>query len=119
MIWIAIVTLAKDKIKKKIKEFLNPDLSKMTYKPSNILNNIQKEYNNLQSTLSMNIISVKDELSRKIFSKNKKKRKQIKKDIIEEESYEKINMIEVFKKAITILKKLVLDIIQLIKSYIV
>ena len=119
LIWVAIVTLAKDRIKKKIKQFLKPQ--NIDYEPSPIYENIQSEYNNLKTTLSLNIISIKDELASRIISKKKKQKKKnpIKEDIIEtlDEDEEPINMYETFSKAMDILKKLFYDIFNKITSY--
>jgi hypothetical protein len=114
MIWVAIITLAKDKIKQKIKNFLNP---KFKFDTSQLIIDFEQEYQNLKKTLNMNIISIKDELS-----KYKKSKKCDKHDIVEykddkiDKTNDGINMYEVIIKTIEILKNLGSDIIHKIKS---
>lgn len=107
MIWVGIIILAKDKIKEKIKKIIKSKSNE--YRPSDLLVNIQHEYNNLENTLNMNIISIKDDINSKKLNKI-----NIKKDIIELnlEKDEEVNMYEMFQKTVKILKKIVRDLLN-------
>ena len=119
LIWIAIVTLAKDKIKSKIKQFFNIKSENLD-NTSQILDNIENEYNNLKNTLDMNILSIKDELSYSSI-KSKPKPKIIKKDILEESNFNidyRLNIYDIFKKTLNILRGLLVDMLDKLRNYI-
>ena len=121
LVWVGIITLAKDKIKKKIKQFLYPNSKNIEYniEVSDIYNNIEHEYQDLKNTLDLNILSIKDQLSyyRPV--------KSVKEDIVEYEKEEnmdddddELDFYQIFKKTMNILKKLVKAIMNKIKKYI-
>lgn len=116
LIWIPILILCK----KKILKFFNLDKKsnneeKYHIEHNKLLEDIEKEYSDIQMVFDTEILSIKDELMNKNFPI------KIKKDIIEEtiveNDNENINMYKIFNKSLNILKELFLNIIEKIKSY--
>lgn len=117
LIWVAIVVLAKDKIKNKIKSWLNIQ-SVEEPKPSFIVENIEREYYDLKNMLDMNVLSIKDEMSKKIIRKSEKIEEKIKEDIIKEEHDKmEINVAELFNKTWNIIKKLIYNMLGRLQNY--
>lgn len=113
-IWIAIVTLAKNKIKQKIKSILYKDDNEDQH--STIYKNIEQESFNLQNTLNLNVVSIRDELQK--IKKKPKKKRAIKEDILEEPEIEEdeLDIFLIFQKTREILSKLISAIIKKIKE---
>lgn len=117
LIWVAIVVLAKDKIKNKIKSWLNIQ-SVEEPKPSFIVEDIEREYYDLKNMLDMNVLSIKDEMSKKIIRKSEKIEEKIKEDIIEEEHDKmEINVSDLFNKTWNIIKKLIYNMLGQLQNY--
>ena len=117
IIWIGIITLLKDKLKKKIKTFLNIN----TYNQSNqnIIDNLHKEYQIFKHTLNTNIISIKDELSNKIFktyNNNNNNNNNNNRDN-EKIKTNELDMFKIFEKTKHILKNFIINVITNIKHY--
>lgn len=113
-IWIAIVTLAKNKIKQKIKSILYQDDNEDQH--STIYKNIEQESFNLQNTLNLNVVSIRDELQK--IKKKPKQKRAIKEDILEEPEIEEdeLDIFLIFQKTREILSKLISAIIKKIKE---
>lgn len=125
IVWIAIITLAKDKIKKYIKDFFNIKTTpNKSVQPSNIFNEIHNEYIDFKNTLDLNVISIKDQLSlqKPVIRKKSKKLKHVVSEYKEinesdeEEEEDDLDFYNIFKKSIDILRKLVKTIIKKIKK---
>ena len=130
LIWVAIIVLAKDKIKNKIKQLLNiKTKSSPKIIDSLIIKDIEREYNDLQNMLDMNVLSIRDELSNRKIIKVKtdltttmwdkpQEIKTIKEDIVELEDINTgLDINELLKKTWKILKKLIYDMLGKIQKY--
>lgn len=132
IIWIAIVTLAKDKIKVYIKNFFNitPKPS-ANIEPSHIFSDIHSEYVDFKNTLNLNVISIKDQLALQKPQKKKLNKKvggEYKEihhsdttdeiEIEEEENDDELDFYQIFKKTLKILGKLLTSIYRKIKKFI-
>lgn len=121
LVWIAIITLAKNKIKNKIKKFF---YSNYNSNSSDIYKNIEHELIDINNTLHLNILSIKDELNRKKIKLKTNKKTKIKKDIVEykeninndDEDDDDLDFYEIFQKTISILHKLIYSIYKKIKK---
>lgn len=122
LVWIAIITLAKNKIKNKIKKFFYPNYNNSN--SSDIYKNIEHELIDINNTLHLNILSIKDELNRKKIKLKTNKKTKIKKDIVEykeninndDEDDDDLDFYEIFQKTISILHKLIYSIYKKIKK---
>lgn len=128
-IWIAIIILAKDRIIIKVKKFLNIPIkndneeidSSEGIDSSELFKNIERAYFEINSTLSIDCLSIKDELHYLNYIKTNHPdiNSNIEEDIIKESDYftEKVDMYKVFKKTLEILKNLFSDLFNKIKNY--
>ena len=117
LIWIPIVILSKKRLLKFFKLDTNTEEGD-TSETSKLLKDIEKEYSDIQMAFDTEILSIKDEMY-----KVKHSTKPVKSDIITEGDDNKIfdfdiNMYEIFNKSFSILKQLLKDFVEKIKSYI-
>lgn len=115
LVWIGIIVLAKNKIKNKLKVFFN--LNKTDEETLYIIDHLEQEYDEFKSTLDMNILSIKDELTMRNYNKLK-----IKKDIIEYKNEEDVSLSSsldirmIIRKTLNILRNLLKDLLEKIKN---